>query len=132
MLGGQPTGDLDCTQVLLELRLFRRLNRAIELTDAGQLLLPAISRGFSQFNDAVTLTGAINLDSDITTENSDITLDGAVTLDNAGGGVALIRSEKAVQRLKLEGDEKLGAEIIANVLDYPLRAIAKNALGRAD
>ena len=38
-----------------------------------------------------------------------------------GGGVALIRCEKALDKLDLEGDEKLGAEIIRNVLDYPLR-----------
>lgn len=45
----------------------------------------------------------------------------------AGGGVALIRSEKALKNLNLEGDEALGAKIIANVLDYPLRTIAENA-----
>jgi chaperonin GroEL len=44
-----------------------------------------------------------------------------------GGGVALIRSESALSKLQLEGDEKLGADIIRNVLDNPLRAIAKNA-----
>src|SRR5687768_285785 len=44
-----------------------------------------------------------------------------------GGGVALLRAEKTVDKLKLEGDEKLGATIIKNVLDYPLRAIANNA-----
>ena len=44
-----------------------------------------------------------------------------------GGGVALIRSENAINKLKLEGDEKLGAEIVRNVLDKPLRAIAENA-----
>jgi chaperonin GroEL len=44
-----------------------------------------------------------------------------------GGGVALIRSEKALDKLSLEGDEKLGAQIVRNVLDYPLRAIANNA-----
>ena len=44
-----------------------------------------------------------------------------------GGGVALIRAEKAVEKLKLEGDEKAGANIIKNVLDQPLRAIANNA-----
>jgi chaperonin GroEL len=45
----------------------------------------------------------------------------------AGGGVALLRAEKALDKLGLEGDEKLGAEIIRNVLDYPLRYIAENA-----
>jgi chaperonin GroEL len=44
-----------------------------------------------------------------------------------GGGVALIRAEKAIERLKLEGDEKAGAQIVKNVLDQPLRAIANNA-----
>jgi len=44
-----------------------------------------------------------------------------------GGGVALIRCEKALDKLNLAGDEKLGVQIIRNVLDYPLRAIANNA-----
>ncbi|MGY8769858.1 MAG: chaperonin GroEL [Pirellulales bacterium] len=44
-----------------------------------------------------------------------------------GGGVALLRSEKALKKLGLEGDEKLGADIIAAVLEYPLRTIADNA-----
>ena len=44
-----------------------------------------------------------------------------------GGGVSLLRCEKVVDKLKLEGDEALGAKIIRNVLDQPLRAIANNA-----
>jgi chaperonin GroEL len=44
-----------------------------------------------------------------------------------GGGVALIRAEKALDNLKLEGDENLGVQIIRNVLDCPLREIARNA-----
>ncbi len=44
-----------------------------------------------------------------------------------GGGVALIRAEKSLEKLGLEGDEKLGADIIRQVLDYPLRYIAENA-----
>jgi chaperonin GroEL len=44
-----------------------------------------------------------------------------------GGGVALIRAQGAVDKLKLAGDEKLGADIIRNVLDFPLRIIAQNA-----
>jgi len=44
-----------------------------------------------------------------------------------GGGVALLRSEKALDKVKLEGDEALGVEIIRKVLDYPLRYIAENA-----
>jgi chaperonin GroEL len=44
-----------------------------------------------------------------------------------GGGVALLRSEKALEKLDLEGDEKLGAAIVKNALRYPLEAIAANA-----
>jgi chaperonin GroEL len=44
-----------------------------------------------------------------------------------GGGVALLRSDKALDKLDLSGDEALGAKIIGNVLDAPLRAIAENA-----
>lgn len=44
-----------------------------------------------------------------------------------GGGVALLRCEEVVKKLKVEGDERMGANIIRNVLDCPLRAIANNA-----
>jgi len=44
-----------------------------------------------------------------------------------GGGVALLRSAKSLDKLQVTGDEKLGAQIIRNVLDYPLRCIANNA-----
>jgi LysR family glycine cleavage system transcriptional activator len=38
----------------LGITLFKRLNRAIVLTDAGQLFLPLISQGFGHFHEAVT------------------------------------------------------------------------------
>jgi chaperonin GroEL len=46
-----------------------------------------------------------------------------------GGGTSYIRSQKAVLELieKLQGDEKIGAEIISKSLSYPLRQIAANA-----
>jgi chaperonin GroEL len=44
-----------------------------------------------------------------------------------GGGVALLRCQKAVKALKLEGDEKTGAAIIEAALESPLRMIAENA-----
>jgi chaperonin GroEL len=46
-----------------------------------------------------------------------------------GGGVALIRTIDSVESLtkKLEGDEKLGAEIIAKALEKPIRTIAENS-----
>ncbi len=44
-----------------------------------------------------------------------------------GGGVALIRAQAAVGDLKLTGDEKTGAEIIARAIEAPLRQLAANA-----
>ena len=45
----------------------------------------------------------------------------------AGGGVALIRASTALQALKLEGDEQVGANIIARAIEEPIRWIAANA-----
>ncbi len=45
----------------------------------------------------------------------------------AGGGVVFLRAIPAVEKLKLEGDEALGAQIIAKALEAPARAIAQNA-----
>ena len=47
----------------------------------------------------------------------------------AGGGVALIRSRDAVEKVAktLDGDEATGARIVARALDEPLRWIAINA-----
>ena len=44
-----------------------------------------------------------------------------------GGGVALLRSAKAVNKLDLSDDEAAGAKIVQDVLDAPLRVIAENA-----
>ncbi len=45
----------------------------------------------------------------------------------AGGGISLLRAQSAVDALSLEGDEKLGAQIIRRALEEPLRIIASNA-----
>jgi chaperonin GroEL len=44
-----------------------------------------------------------------------------------GGGVALLRSSKALDALKLEGDQAVGVGIVRRVLEEPLRQIAANA-----
>jgi len=44
-----------------------------------------------------------------------------------GGGVALLRCSDIVAGLKLSGDEALGANLVQNVLDIPVRKIAENA-----
>ncbi len=45
----------------------------------------------------------------------------------AGGGVALLKARRAIKKLKLEGDELTGANILYTALDKPVRMIAENA-----
>ncbi|MEK9182912.1 MAG: chaperonin GroEL [Patescibacteria group bacterium] len=44
-----------------------------------------------------------------------------------GGGVALLRARQVLAGLKLEGDEKIGANILFRALEEPVRQIAENA-----
>ncbi len=44
-----------------------------------------------------------------------------------GGGVAMLRSQKSLDNLKLEGDMKIGVDIVRRALEEPLRQIARNA-----
>jgi chaperonin GroEL len=44
-----------------------------------------------------------------------------------GGGVALIRSIPALGKLKAEGDEQIGIDIVKRALEEPLRLIVQNA-----
>ncbi|HEX4997761.1 MAG TPA: chaperonin GroEL [Terriglobia bacterium] len=44
-----------------------------------------------------------------------------------GGGVAFIRALPALEKLKLEGDEQIGANIVKRALEEPLRMISSNA-----
>src|SRR6476660_5833292 len=44
-----------------------------------------------------------------------------------GGGVALIRAQASLAKLKLEGDEQIAGNIMRRALEEPLRLIASNA-----
>jgi chaperonin GroEL len=44
-----------------------------------------------------------------------------------GGGVALLRAAKALDNLKLEGDQKVGVALIKRAIEEPMRWIASNA-----
>src|SRR5262249_36446397 len=44
-----------------------------------------------------------------------------------GGGVALLRASKALDGLKLSGDEATGASIVRRSLEEPIRQIVENA-----
>ncbi|MDD4017080.1 MAG: chaperonin GroEL [Kiritimatiellae bacterium] len=45
----------------------------------------------------------------------------------AGGGVALIRCQKALDAVEAQGDEKVGVAIIGKCLEAPLRQLVQNA-----
>jgi chaperonin GroEL len=44
-----------------------------------------------------------------------------------GGGVSLLRAAKAIDGLKLDGDEKVGSMIVKRALEEPIRQIVANA-----
>jgi chaperonin GroEL len=44
-----------------------------------------------------------------------------------GGGVALLRASTKIETLKLDGDEKVGANIVRRALEEPIRQIVENA-----
>ncbi len=44
-----------------------------------------------------------------------------------GGGVALLRCIPALEKMKLEGDEQIGVDIIKRSLEEPIRQISQNA-----
>jgi chaperonin GroEL len=44
-----------------------------------------------------------------------------------GGGVALIRTLSPLDKLRLEGDEKIGVDIVKRALEEPIRQLAQNA-----
>jgi hypothetical protein len=45
----------------------------------------------------------------------------------AGGGVAYLRTQKALDSIKLEGDEAVGAEIVCRALEFPTGRLANYA-----
>ncbi len=44
-----------------------------------------------------------------------------------GGGIALLRSIKALDKLKLDGDKQIGVDIVRRALEEPIRQIVANA-----
>jgi len=44
----------------------------------------------------------------------------------AGGGVAVLRARKVLDKLKLKGDQKIGVDIVRRALEAPIKQIAEN------
>lgn len=110
-----------------------QIRKEIETTDSDydreklQERLAKIAGGVAQINCGAATETEMK-------ERKDLLVDARAATQAAlaegivpGGGVALLRSEKALGKVKLEGDEALGVEIVRKVLDYPLRYIAENA-----
>jgi len=45
----------------------------------------------------------------------------------AGGGVALIRAVKALDKVEANGDEAIGVDIVRRAMEFPIKTIAENA-----
>jgi chaperonin GroEL len=45
----------------------------------------------------------------------------------AGGGVALLRSQKSLAKVEAEGDEAVGVQIVLRALEEPVRRLVRNA-----
>jgi LysR family glycine cleavage system transcriptional activator len=63
---GAISQQIRMLEEFLEIKLFKRMNRMIILTDAGQLFLPMISAGFEQFSEAVGLLQRARSDGPLT------------------------------------------------------------------
>ncbi|MEY4388647.1 MAG: 60 kDa chaperonin [Chloroflexota bacterium] len=50
----------------------------------------------------------------------------------AGGGTTLLQARAALDKVKLEGDEQVGVDIVRRALEAPARQIAENAGARGD
>ncbi|MFM2104496.1 MAG: 60 kDa chaperonin [Chloroflexota bacterium] len=50
----------------------------------------------------------------------------------AGGGTTLLQARASLEKLKLEGDEQVGVDIVRRALEAPARQIAENAGARGD
>ena len=50
----------------------------------------------------------------------------------AGGGTTLLQTRGALDKIKLEGDEQVGVDIVRRALEAPARQIAENAGARGD
>ena len=63
---GAISQQIRMLEEFLEIKLFKRMNRVIILTDAGQLVLPLVSTGFEQFGEAVSLLQRTRSDGPLT------------------------------------------------------------------
>jgi chaperonin GroEL len=87
-----------------------KLSGGVAVIHVGAATEPELKQKKQMFEDSLNSTKAA--------------LEGGIV---PGGGVALLRASKAVQQLKLEGDEAIGAKILITACEAPLKQIVQNA-----
>jgi len=111
-----------------------QIRREIEGTDSEydkeklQERLAKLAGGVAQINVGATTETEMKERKDLLDDAKAATAAALAEGIVPGGGVALLRCEKALKKVAdLVGDEEAGARIIQQVLEYPLRSIAENA-----
>ena len=111
-----------------------QIRREIEETDSDydreklQERLAKLAGGVAQINVGAVTETEMKERKDLLEDAKSATAAALAQGIVPGGGIALLRAEKALKKLgDLMGDEQAGANIVAKVLEYPLRSIAQNA-----
>ena len=111
-----------------------QIRREIESTDSDydreklQERLAKLAGGVAQINVGATTETEMKERKDLLDDAKSATAAALAEGIVPGGGIALLRAEKALDKIKdLVGDEEAGIRIIRKVLEYPLRYISENA-----
>lgn len=111
-----------------------QIRREIESTDSDydreklQERLAKLAGGVAQINVGAITETEMKERKDLLEDAKSATAAALAEGIVPGGGIALLRAEKALKKVTdLVQDEEAGARIIAKVLEYPLRCIAENA-----
>jgi chaperonin GroEL len=111
-----------------------QIRREIEATDSDydreklQERLAKLAGGVAQINVGATTETEMKERKDLLDDAKSATAAALAEGIVPGGGIALLRAEKALDKVKdLIGDEEAGIKIIRKVLEYPLRFISENA-----
>ena len=111
-----------------------QIRREIESTDSDydreklQERLAKLAGGVAQINVGAVTETEMKERKDLLEDAKSATAAALAEGIVAGGGIALLRAEKVLKKIKdLMGDEEAGVKIIQKVLEYPLRCIAENA-----
>ena len=111
-----------------------QIRREIENTDSDydreklQERLAKLAGGVAQINVGAVTETEMKERKDLLEDAKSATAAALAEGIVPGGGIALLRAEKALKKVKdLLGDEEAGVKIVQKILEYPLRYIAENA-----